>query len=76
MTGLAVPNIKIRFKELYDLNVALLNWKERKNLMRQNQSAEVALKVDVLAYARGGTMKKVKEIHYLITSSWVTFHQK
>lgn len=74
MKGLAMPDIKIHFKELYDLNVVFLNWKERKNLMEQNQSSEVDHGTEILVYAKDDALKKIiKEVYYLIYSCRVTF---
>lgn len=58
MRRLDIQDIKIHFKGLYNLNVLLLSWKERKNLMEQNQSAEVNLDAQILVYAKDDTMKK------------------
>lgn len=61
MREIAVSNIKIHFKNLYDSVSILLNWIDRKKLLEQNQSAEVDLSVQIFVYAKGDTMKKLKK---------------
>lgn len=62
MRGLAIPDIKMHFIELYDLNAVFQNCKQRNNLMEQNQNAEIDHGAET--YVKDDVMgkKKIKEI--------------